>query len=57
METALLWYLVVTGALGAVLLLVVSVQAVLPHLRRQRRSVVEPFPAEPALSRPLESAA
>jgi hypothetical protein len=57
--TALLWYLVVTGALGAVLLLVMSVQAALLHLHlhRPRPQVVDPFPAEPQPSRPLESAA
>jgi hypothetical protein len=55
--TALLWHLVVTGALGGVLLLVMSVQAVLPYLHRARPEVVDPFPAEPTLSRPIEHAA
>ena len=57
MLTALLWHLVVTGALGVVLLLVVSVQALLTHLQRARRPLVEPFPAEPQLSLPVEQAA
>lgn len=57
MVTALLWYLVVTGALGAVLLLVMSVQTALLHLHRPRARVVDPFPVEATPSRALESAA
>lgn len=55
MTTALLWYLGVCGALGAVLILIMVVQAVTPVLARMRSSVAE-LP-QPQLERPLRPAA
>lgn len=66
MITALLWYAVVTGVLAAVLLVLMTVQAVLPRLLRRHLPqahgsragrAADPYPAEQQTSRALESAA
>ena len=57
MITALLWYAVVTGALAAVLLLIMAGQALQARLHRPARALVDPFPAETPLPSALESVA